>query len=728
MGYEFGDITVGTPRANYVGAPVDEIRRVSEALDKKYKNNLDGANILETALSNIQVQPGDNEYKANAVNQLKGTLQQIKDSGKYELAAPIIAKASRDFATNTDLIDAQKANMQVLTARADLNKQLQEGKIDREDYELAVKAPENQYTTLPPKDEWGFRSVDYKIAPPPHKFDFADEADKFIKGYLANKSASVTPSYDPNTGVFTGWTTKENTFISYDEVSKALRKRFAGDNAAMDVINYRKNYGVDMKGRIDNIISAYGNKAAYSQQEETFKDDPLRLGRAAGAGSGSDIESTSTRIPVGIPAVTPEQDARGTDYASHLNAVQTDNTTSVANERDKYFAKDGTEFYPIVGYANERALVDGKPDLDEGEKIVKVNGADAIINTKDRKTDYVKSKYDPLLEEAADKNVQSGQADREVNKEIVRLAALKGVDIKLTKDGHLSNDFISPNTKKSLKETEEAINKVNQEIQEATNNGNTKKKAELESKLISFEQIKGEIKDQINREVPNYDEIYNEAVKNVYSKKPQFNHGLAITPFPESEGGRKTDFELKNVLNTNPNGFGSWFDAKGTDRTNELTKDNGELRTSDLVPTAFYFSRKGVGKHKGWIIQVQPQKGKDATLTKGDPVYIDGNAWVVRNINRDMALKANTISALAEQFENPGTNKVALGQDVTIEREQDGDYSISYKGKLAGSGYYNGQGEWVNTGQRSYKTLEDAVSTGLGSISNAIQGNGLGKP
>ncbi len=134
----FDDITYKDTPVKYVGTDNTQFKALSEDASLQ-RNTADSAVFKALETNNaLKVEDRNAPIKKAALDRLKQTLDQIKNNGTSMGAVSIINQATSDWTTDNELQDAIISKKDETTYLADLKKQLDDGEMSKDFYDMAV--------------------------------------------------------------------------------------------------------------------------------------------------------------------------------------------------------------------------------------------------------------------------------------------------------------------------------------------------------------------------------------------------------------------------------------------------------------------------------------------------------------------------------------------------------------------------------------------------------------
>lgn len=133
-----GDLMYNNPASMYAGAPVDEVKALNADASQQYNQGKSDYNALQLMADTMPVEERNIGKKKQYIEALHNRLKSIVKGGNYEDASNIVAKEVNDFKRNQELQDILKSKQMRDNYLQDQRKRLDEGKINRSEFEYAM--------------------------------------------------------------------------------------------------------------------------------------------------------------------------------------------------------------------------------------------------------------------------------------------------------------------------------------------------------------------------------------------------------------------------------------------------------------------------------------------------------------------------------------------------------------------------------------------------------------
>lgn len=126
----FNDLAYGNLVPTYAGLPLKEAKETADILDTRYRENLDTQDQLEVMIDNLKVRSQNRPLVQSALDKARKTLEQTREKGDWENAGFLVKRAAKDFAMDKGVRAALSDKQQYDSYMEDLDQRLKDDKID----------------------------------------------------------------------------------------------------------------------------------------------------------------------------------------------------------------------------------------------------------------------------------------------------------------------------------------------------------------------------------------------------------------------------------------------------------------------------------------------------------------------------------------------------------------------------------------------------------------------
>ncbi len=274
-------LSYARPTRTYVGAPTEEVAKLGETLDTRYRENKAKANQIGTIANNLDVRDVNRNLVDQEITQYNDKLKALSDAGNYENLSNELDTLANDFNSNKILTKAVEDKKQSAAWRGNIESMYKEGKIDYTTYQNTLKLSEKQNNKAlvynPTTKSYdnifsGFNPAEYqdigKAMLDTAKDWKADSKPVTVTYKKGGKDVTSQIVYDPaGQGFFFAGTTKS---VPEDELQSALTGAVMNNPKYMAYIN-------------QNLMFLKENKLSSRPSGQIYESDIVSSNPADGA-------------------------------------------------------------------------------------------------------------------------------------------------------------------------------------------------------------------------------------------------------------------------------------------------------------------------------------------------------------------------------------------------------------------------------------------------------------
>jgi hypothetical protein len=274
-------LSYARPTRTYVGAPVEEIQKLGETLDTRYRENRAKANQINNIANNLDVREVNRSLVDQEITQYNDKLKALSAAGNYENLSNELDTLANDFNSNKILTKAVEDKKKSAAWRGEIESMYKEGKIDYTTYQNTLKFTDKQNNKAlvynPVTKTYdnifsGFNPAEYqdisKAMLDMAKDWKADSKPVTVTYKKGGKDVTSQIVYDPmGKGFFFAGTTKS---VPEDELQSALTDAIMNNPKYMAYIN-------------QNLMFLKENKLASRPSKQIYETDIVSSNPADGA-------------------------------------------------------------------------------------------------------------------------------------------------------------------------------------------------------------------------------------------------------------------------------------------------------------------------------------------------------------------------------------------------------------------------------------------------------------
>lgn len=178
----------------FVGMPIDDIKALNIEQEKNYQQFLNDSDVLENTIKGIKPTSEIDKPKLKAAqDDLRGFIDNAVSEGNLKSKGPLLRKYAKSMDETFGLSALQNKEAQKSAALAEMEKRVQEGKLNRQDFETARAAADVLYETSgglqrnPTTEEWEANWNMYNLS------DSINPVDLLIDSSSGKFKANVNP-------------------------------------------------------------------------------------------------------------------------------------------------------------------------------------------------------------------------------------------------------------------------------------------------------------------------------------------------------------------------------------------------------------------------------------------------------------------------------------------------------------------------------------------------------
>jgi hypothetical protein len=137
-------LSYARPTRTYVGAPTEEVARLGETLDTRYRENRTKANQINNIANNLDVRDVNRGLVDQEITQYNDKLKALSEAGNYENLSNELDTIANDFNNNKILTKAVEDKKKSAAWKGEVEAMYKEGKIDYTTYQNTLKLTEKQ--------------------------------------------------------------------------------------------------------------------------------------------------------------------------------------------------------------------------------------------------------------------------------------------------------------------------------------------------------------------------------------------------------------------------------------------------------------------------------------------------------------------------------------------------------------------------------------------------------